>query len=75
MEESCGSSPGCRESDGAVVNAEGKFALEEEEVRKGEARLLALKKEVNHSTTPPPTVPADFVQELRCKSSSARGTS
>ena len=48
----------------AVVNAEGKLALEEEEVRKREALLLALQQEVNHSSTPPPTVPADFVQEL-----------
>ena len=46
-----------------MINAEGKLklALQEEEVRKGEARLLDLQQEVNN---PPPIVPADFVQEL-----------
>ena len=48
-----------------VVNAEGKLALEEEEVRKAEARLLVPQQEASHMpANPPPTVPADFVQEL-----------
>ena len=48
-----------------VVSAESKLALEEEEVRKAEARLLVLKQEANHMpASPPPTVPADFIQEL-----------
>ena len=46
-----------------VVSAESKLALEEEEVRKAEARLLVLKQEANNMpASPPPTVPADFVE-------------
>ena len=45
----------------AVVIAEGKLALEKEEVRKAETRLFAL--QPNHTPTNPlPTVPADFAQ-------------
>ena len=41
-----------------VVSAEGKLALEEEEVRKAEARLLVLKEEANHMPgSLRPTVP------------------
>ena len=59
----------------AVINAEGNLALEEEEVLKGEARLLALQYEVNHTSTPDPTMPQVMPNSQRVVRGSRTGLS